>query len=477
MIKGFRPYPDMATSEAEWLPALPRHWELHRAKANFREVDERSLSGDEELLSVSHKTGVTPRSQKNVTMFMAESYEGHKTCQPGDIVVNTLWAWMAALGSSKYVGIVSPAYGVYRQRGDGAFDARFLDYLLRTETYRGEYLRSSRGITTSRLRLYPPDFLNIPFIQPPLDEQRLIVRFLDWHGAMTGKLIRAKRRLIALLNEQKQSIIHRAIPRGLDPAAKLKPSGNPLIGEIVDGWAIKRLRNVAELLVSNVDKKVHEGELPVRLCNYVDVYRNEEIGPAIPFMEATATPFEIERFRLKIGDVIITKDSEDWKDIGVPALVTTEADDLVCAYHLAMLRPFPGRIEGAFLFWQLMGWAARWSFAMQASGVTRFGLSQGAIKALPLVIPPLDKQREIVAHLVEATANIRRGVKDALDEIALIQEFRTRLIADVVTGQLDVRAVAANLPELTEDVAEANSMDEDDLDADADDLIDADEAA
>ena len=468
MIEGLRPYPKSTSPGADWLPALPQHWQLHRAKANFREVDERSLHGEEELLSVSHKTGVTPRSQKNITMFMAESYEGHKTCQPGDIVVNTMWAWMAALGTSKHVGIISPAYGVYRQRNDGAFDPRYLDYLLRIDTYRGEYLRSSRGITTSRLRLYPPDFLNIPFVQPPHDEQRLIVRFLDWHGAMTGKLIRAKRRLIALLNEQKQSIIHRAVTRGLDPAAKLKPSGNPLIGEVVDGWPIRRLRNVAELRVSNVDKKEHEGELPVRLCNYVDVYRNEQIGPAIPFMQATASSFEIERFRLKVGDVIITKDSEDWKDIGVPALVATEADDLVCAYHLAMLRSVPDRIEGAFLFWQLMGWAARWSFAMQASGVTRFGLSQGAIKGLPLVVPPLDQQRQIVAHLIEATADIRSGVKDALDEIALIQEFRTRLIADVVKGQLDVRAIAARLPEVPDAEAAADLADDDDLGADED---------
>jgi type I restriction enzyme S subunit len=116
---GLRPYPEMKPTELPWLPELPAAWEIHRAKYSFREADDRSEQGNEELLSVSHKTGVTPRSQKNITMFMAESYEGHKVCRPGDIVVNTMWAWMAAIGVSRHVGIVSPAYGIYRPASDG----------------------------------------------------------------------------------------------------------------------------------------------------------------------------------------------------------------------------------------------------------------------------------------------------------------------------------------------------------------------
>lgn len=242
MIDGLRPYVEMKPSGVEWLATLPAGWELHRAKYSFKEADDRSATGDEELLSVSHKTGVTPRSQKNITMFMAESYEGHKVCRPGDVVVNTMWAWMAAIGVSRQVGIVSPAYGIYRPRVADRFEPKFLDYLLRTEVYRAEYLRSSRGVTTSRLRLYPPDFLNIPFVQPTLDEQRLIVRFLNWHGAQTAKLIRAKKKILSLLNEQKQAIIHRAVTRGLDPNVRLKPSGIPWLGDVPEGWEVKKLK-------------------------------------------------------------------------------------------------------------------------------------------------------------------------------------------------------------------------------------------
>jgi len=166
-------------------------------------------------------------------------------------------------------------------------------------------------------------------------------------------------------------------------------------------------------------------------------------------MQATASKDEIERFRLHIGDVIITKDSEDWKDIGIPALVTTEADDLVCAYHLALLRPIAGEIDGAFLFWQLLAPDARCQFSVAANGVTRYGLSHGSIKELILVVPGIGEQAAIAADLDAATLNLRTAISETSQEIALVQEFRTRLIADVVTGKLDVRAAAASLPDIS----------------------------
>jgi type I restriction-modification system DNA methylase subunit len=151
-------YPNYRRPKMRWLPAVPEHWNEQRAKTFFREVDERSKTGQEELLSVSHLTGVTPRSQKKVTMFKAASYVGSKLCRPGDIVINTLWAWMAALGASKHEGIVSPAYGVYRPHHADSFNPAYLDYLLRTRAYVAEYIGRSTGIRSSRLRLYPNQF-------------------------------------------------------------------------------------------------------------------------------------------------------------------------------------------------------------------------------------------------------------------------------------------------------------------------------
>ena len=138
MNQTLRPYPDYKDSRLPWLGKIPAHWDELRAKYFFREVDERSATGQEEMLSVSHITGVTPRSRKNVTMFKSESNVGHKLCHPGDLVINTMWAWMAALGVAKQTGIVSPSYAVYRPIRSNAFVSEYIDHLLRTKPYATE---------------------------------------------------------------------------------------------------------------------------------------------------------------------------------------------------------------------------------------------------------------------------------------------------------------------------------------------------
>jgi type I restriction enzyme S subunit len=241
VITGLKPYPHHQATGHDWLGAMPSHWSLLRAKRLFREVDERSKTGKEELLSVSHLTGVTPRRLKNVTMFMAESNVGHKVCRPGDLVINTLWAWMAALGVARHTGIVSPAYGVYRPTEGGGVLPAYADHLLRTPLYAAEYQRRSTGVNSSRLRLYPEQFLRIPVMVPPLEEQAAIVRFLDWANGRLERAIRAKRKVIALLTEQQQAITHRAVTRGVSPGVALKPSGF-MSGEFVPRhWEVRRL--------------------------------------------------------------------------------------------------------------------------------------------------------------------------------------------------------------------------------------------
>lgn len=126
---------------------------------------------------------------------------------------------------------------------------------------------------------------------------------------------------------------------GLKPYPRMKDSGVEWLGEVPEHWEVARLRHAVDMRVSNVDKHTKEGDEPVRLCNYVDVYKNERITGGLPFMQATASTDEVERFRLQPDDVLITKDSESWNDIGVPAFVETSAHDLVCGYHLALLRP------------------------------------------------------------------------------------------------------------------------------------------
>ena len=134
-VQTGQPYPAYKDSGVEWLGKVPEHWDVRPAKWHFREIDERSDTGLEDMLSVSHMTGVTLRSEKNVTMFKAESNIGHKICRPGDLVINTMWAWMAALGMARQVGIVSPSYAVYRQTYNTLLHKDYAELLLRSVSY------------------------------------------------------------------------------------------------------------------------------------------------------------------------------------------------------------------------------------------------------------------------------------------------------------------------------------------------------
>jgi len=226
-VRTGQPYPAYKPSGVEWLEEVPAHWDVRPAKWYFREVDERSETGSEELLSVSHITGVTPRSEKNVTMFKAESNIGHKLCRPGDLVINTMWAWMAALGVSGQVGIVSPSYAVYRPHSSSRLLGEYADLLLRTTTYKNEYICRSTGIRSSRLRLYPEEFLRIKLLCPPPEEQHAIVGFVSKESKNARRSIDITHSQIDLLNEYRTRLIADVVTGKLDvrEAAARLPDG------------------------------------------------------------------------------------------------------------------------------------------------------------------------------------------------------------------------------------------------------------
>lgn len=455
-------YPNYRQPKMRWLPAVPEHWNEQRAKTFFREVDERSKTGQEELLSVSHLTGVTPRSQKKVTMFKAASYVGSKLCCPGDIVINTLWAWMAALGASKHVGIVSPAYGVYRPHSADSFNPAYLDYLLRTRAYVAEYIGRSTGIQSSRLRLYPNQFLDIALIQPPRLEQDQIVAYLRAQDAHIARFIKAKRDLIRLLTEQKLRIVDHAVTRGLDASVALKPSRIEWLGDVPEHWEVAFIKHIADVRFSGVDKHSHDHETPVRLCNYTDVYKNDRITDDMDLMRATATAAEIARLTLIAGDVILTKDSETPDDIGVPAWVPEDLPGVVCAYHLGLLRPVPDRVLGEFLFRAIGSARTAQQFHVLATGVTRFALGKHDVKNAVIALPPVAEQETICRWITDECQPLEDAIARAEDEIKLIREYRDRLIADVVTGQVDVRSWQPGPDDMVDDTVLAALGDDQD---------------
>lgn len=459
------PFSNYRQTELNWLKRLPDSWDILRTKQVFRlRIEKAPENNQMELLSIYTHIGVKPRKELEQRGNKASTTDGYWIVKKGDIISNKLLAWMGAVGVSHYEGVTSPAYDILRPIRQCNTD--YYHYLFRTPKYLQQFKIRSRGIMDMRLRLYFDQLGQIPVPVPPTDEQDSIVLFLNWKTAQINKFIRNKRRFIELLKEQKQNVINQAVTRGLDPNVKLKPSGVEWIGDIPEHWEARRLRTLAAVRASGVDKNTNEDEVPVMLCNYVDVYKNDRITAAIDFMKATATPEEIRAFELKAGDVIITKDSESWDDIAIPTFVPEALPGIVCAYHLALIRPFSGEIEGEFLFRAFSSDPVADQFRIAATGVTRFGLAQGAIKGAFFPLPPLEEQRAIIAHINEKCAEISQAISRAEREIELMREYRTRLISDVVTGQVDVRGI--EVPEVAED--ELLALEEDT--AESDDVID-----
>jgi type I restriction enzyme S subunit len=194
----------------------------------------------------------------------------------------------------------------------------------------------------------------------------------------------------------------------------------------------QRLKHVAQIRISNVDKKISLEHPRIRLCNYTDVYYNERINSAIDFMNATASEDQQRVFGLQLGDIVLTKDSETASDIGVSALIAEEIPDLVCGYHLAILRPNPSRCLGPYLRWALAGTPARDQMSAAATGVTRFGLRADAIAGLKLAIPPLSEQLALATYLDRETARIDALVASKQRVVTLLEERFTILREDVI---------------------------------------------
>ncbi|WP_320056483.1 restriction endonuclease subunit S [Desulfuromonas thiophila] len=458
------PYPEYKDAGVSWVGSIPAHWPEKRAKYYFKEIDDRSLTGDEEMLSVSHITGVTPRSQKNVTMFKAESNVGQKRCQPGDLIINTMWAWMSALGVSNHAGIVSPAYGVYRPRSNQDYDYYYLDSLLRIGGYRSEYICRSTGIRSSRLRLYPDKFLSMTVVCPPQEEQQTIARFLKAQDRLFRKFIRNKRRLIELLKEQKQNVINQAVTRGLDPKVNFKPSGVEWIGDIPEHWDATKLKRVVSFNPSKSETRANPADeekvvfLPME---------NISVNGDIDCSEKRTLSEVWNGFTyFRRGDVVVAKITPCFENGKGAHLKGLESDFGFGTTELIVLRPSKA-INGAFLRFLtstkqflLLGE----QYMTGAAGQQR--IPSDFVKNYPIGLPPIDEQLEILEHIQEKSAEIDQAISRAQREIELMREYRTRLISDVVTGQVDVRGI--EVPEVVED--ELLALDEDT--GESDDVID-----
>jgi type I restriction enzyme, S subunit len=441
MIADLKPYPRYRAAEGEWLGKIPSHWTIRRMKYVVRETDSRSKTGKEQLLRVSQYTGVTQRrSEENFEEpdTRADSLVGYKRVEPNDLVINIMLAWNGSLGVSPYAGITSPAYCVYR------FGRKvhpwYFHSLLRSPAYKARIKALSTGVVESRLRLYSDDLGRIEGLVPPADEQVAIVRFLDWANGRLERAIWVKRKAIALLNEQKQAIIHRAVTRGLDPSVPLKPSGIRWRGDIPQHWEVATLRR----------------HWRVTDCKHLTVPFVDEGMPLASVVEVQPFLLDLSRckrtrpewYRLLIegdrkprrGDLIYCRNAS----VGACALVETDVD-FAMGQDVCLIRSTSENqrflnylLHSPFMDHQL-------ELLLVGSTFKRINISE--IKALAVLVPPRHEQDAICEFLDAGMVAYDTAISRVEREIELLREYRTRLVDDVVTGKLDVREVARRLPD------------------------------
>jgi type I restriction enzyme S subunit len=447
-------YPQYRDSAIDWLGQVPSHWDVVRNGRLFAERNETGFP-DLPILEVSLRTGVRVRDMESGRKQQMSDRAKYKRAAQDDIAYNIMRMWQGAVGVAPCDGLISPAYVVARPLP--GVDSRFYTYLFRTAAYMREVDFASRGIVPDRNRLYWQYFKPLMSPAPPHDEQRRIADFLDAYTAQVQRLIAAKRRTTAVLIERARSIITDEIYATTSTNKPAKPRG--------ENWPLLPIKRLATVSFSSVDKHIHEHERPVSVCNYVDVYKNDRINSDTLLRAGSVTVVEFDNFSLKAGDVLITKDSEDWRDICVPALVVDDLDNTVCGYHLAILRPNARRISGEYLYFALLAAPTTWQFHRAATGITRYGIGKNEIGSATIPVPLLDEQIAICHRLARDLASIDSARSRISRELELIAEYRDATIAAIVTGQIDVRAAEIAAVQGIDLIADMPSDDEDMEDA------------
>ena len=330
----------------------------------------------------------------------------------GDIIFGRRRVYQRKLAVADFDGICSAHAMVLRSQPEVALP-EFLPFFMQSDTFMNRALEISVGSLSPTINW--KTLAKEEFALPPLEEQRRFAEML-WTIEKYETSLRLTLEGVQIVQ---RSTAESTMALAITPDSKIDPKHM-----LPKGWRVEHLANIAHIQFSNVDKKTIQSEIPILLCNYMDVYSRDEINQDIDFMAASATQREIDKFALKKGDVLITKDSETPTDIAVPALVSNNLDNVLCGYHLALIRPIAKLIDSCYLFHAFSLAGSRNYFYRMANGTTRFGLSTDAIKGMPILLPPLVEQIKIVKVLTRCVNSIRyiqRRVSEA-------NELRTNLL-------------------------------------------------
>jgi len=439
------PYPKYKDTGVDWLGEIPAHWRLHQLRrviekfVDYRGATPEKVPNGIPLITAKNiKKGIIDfeLSQEFIKEEDYNSWMVRGFPEFGDVLVTT----EAPLGESAQIidqEIALAQRIILLKANKNHISNDYLKYYFVSDFGCGELWSRATGSTAigikaSRLK-------ETLITAPPLKEQKTITSYIDRETAYIDTLISKKECLITLLQEKRAALISHAVTKGLDPDVSMKDSGVEWLGEVPKEWKVRKLKHVAKVNLSNVDKKIKEYEDSVKLCNYVDVYNNDYINSDLNFMKATASPNQIEKFALREGDVLITKDSESWEDIAVPAYVPSDFDDVICGYHLAQIQPDPAVVNGEYIFRSFSSISLNYQFKVEANGITRFGIGKYQIDNSLFLVPPINEQKTIAFFLDCESIKIDSLILKIREAIEKLQEYRTALISAAVTGKIDVR--------------------------------------
>jgi type I restriction enzyme, S subunit len=433
MIEGLKPYAEYKDSDIPWARAIPSNWGKERAKRLFQKM-QRPVRPEDDVVTCFRDGMVTLRKNRRLRGFTeATVFSGYQGIRKGDLVIHGMDAFAGAIGVSDSDGKGTPVYSVCKP-GPGVV-ASYYAHTIREMSRAQWILALAKGIrersTDFRYEMFGNQFVPLP----PPDEQAAIVRFLDHANRKIDGFIRAKRKLIGLLNEQKQAIIHRAVTRGLHPDVPLKPSGIPWLGDIPQHWGI--VRNMA-LFAHRVEPGIAGlPVLQVSLRSGITAEELDQFGRPKRLI-ADATKYK----RIHEGDMAYNT-MRMWQG----AVGVSPSDGLVSPAYV-VLKP---RKDTCPEFYDFIFHTEVYKQQVnrQSTGIVsdRNRLYWDSFKQMPNLTPPPTEQKEIVAYIAQETAALTTAIARTEREIALMQEYRTRLTADLVTGKLDVREAAAKLPE------------------------------
>ena len=426
-MKRYDSYKD---SGVKGLGEIPSHWEMRRTKYLWQEKDRRSEFGSEQLLSVSQYDGVREAQSDS----RSESLKGYKIVKREDLVINIMLAWLGGLGVSKHEGIVSPAYCVYKLID--VQNPRYLHYLYRTPLYLSDFARHSTGIVPSRWRMYTDDFGEVLTILPPIEEQNLMVEYLDAATSKIDEVIAQQQKMIDLLNERKQIIINNAVTKGLDPNVPMKDSGVDWIGQIPEHWEVRKLGSIGSTINGVSHDSTYFGE-GYPFVSYSDVYKNISLPKTVLGL-AKSSNQERLLFSVEKGDVFFTRTSETAEEIGFSSTCLETIDNAVFAGFLIRFRPIKGYLDPFFSKYYFRAHIHRSYFVKEMNLVIRASLSQQLLKGLPILLPPIEEQRSIAIFLDKKIEKIDLCICNYNKRISLLQERKQIIINDVVTGKVKV---------------------------------------